>query len=496
MLFNSVSFLVFFPVVTLLYYRVPVRMKNVWLLFASYFFYMCWNVKYGLLLFGITLASYTGGILVRPGKEKSDSEGSKYRRTILAVCIFLILSVLFFFKYWNFTVDLVVRAADFIKIDLAERHIDVILPVGISFFTFQALGYVIDVYRGDTPAEKNFVTYALFVSFFPQLVAGPIERSGNLLKQLSKIPKYDSEKARDGFLLMIWGYFLKIVVADKAAIFINTVYGNTAEYGGCFIITATLLFAVQVYCDFAGYTVIAMGAAEILGIRLMDNFKSPYLSVSVQEFWSNWHISLTSWFRDYLYIPLGGNRKGQFRKQINKLIVFFVSGLWHGADLSFVVWGLLNGVYQILGEVLKPIRDLAVKILKIDRKSIGHRVVQMLMTFLLVDFSWVFFRADNIYEARKCIASMFTVYNPWIFFDGTILECGLDYPDMLVLLFSIGLVLMVDICKKKGICLRRVLMQQHFLIYSIVVPIFICFILLFGVWGSEFDAARFIYFQF
>lgn len=240
--------------------------------------------------------------------------------------------------------------------------VDILLPVGISFYTFQALGYTIDVYRGDTCAEKNFFQYALFVSFFPQLVAGPIERSSHLLQQLATPHKFNSEEAKSGLLLMLWGFFLKIVLADRIAIFVDWVYGDYHTFGGWYLIVATALFAIQIYCDFAGYSIIAMGAAQILGIRLMENFQSPYLAVSVADFWRRWHISLTSWFRDYLYIPLGGSRCSKWRKYMNKMIVFLVSGLWHGAKISFVVWGGLNGLYQIIGEILQPLRDKLVKL--------------------------------------------------------------------------------------------------------------------------------------
>ena len=334
MLFNSFQFLIFFPIVLIVYYVLPNKIKYFWLLVASYYFYMCWNAKYALLILASTIITYISGLLIDKVKNSDKTEKSKdtLKKWVVAGSFITNLGILFYFKYINFTLNIITQVLGKVHIQLNAPVFDIILPVGISFYTFQALSYTMDVYRGEIYAEKNFFRYALFVSFFPQLVAGPIERSKNLLKQLAVPKKFDFVKARDGFLLMIWGYFLKVVLADRIAIFVDTVYGDYQTFNGWYIAVATILFAVQIYCDFAGYSTIAMGAAEILGIDLMENFDAPYLSASVADFWRRWHISLTSWFKDYLYIPLGGSRKGKVRKYINKLIVFLVSGLWHGAN--------------------------------------------------------------------------------------------------------------------------------------------------------------------
>ena len=262
--------------------------------------------------------------------------------------------------------------------------------------------------------------------FFPQLVAGPIERSKNLLTQLREPRKFDFGYAFDGILLMLWGFFLKIVLADRIAIFVDTVYGDCEHYQGIYLIVATVLFAVQIYCDFSGYSSIAMGTAKLLGIELMDNFNAPYLSTSVADFWRRWHISLTSWFKDYLYIPLGGSRRGTFRKYINKMIVFILSGLWHGAQLTFVVWGAINGLYQVIGEVLMPIRKKVSDIIGINRNSEGVYALSVLATFALVDFTWIFFRADSLGRAIYIIKSILNTENIWTLFDGSLYNCGLD----------------------------------------------------------------------
>lgn len=278
--------------------------------------------------------------------------------------------------------------------------------------------------------------------------------------------------------------------------FVDAVYGNVQEYVGFYAIVATMLFAIQIYCDFAGYSTIAMGTAKILGIHLMENFHAPYLTCSVAEFWRNWHISLTSWFKDYLYIPLGGSRKGTIRKYWNKMIVFLTSGLWHGAQLTYVVWGGINGLYQILGEMLLPMRDALVKKFCLNRNSFGHRLVTMVGTFALVDFTWIFFRVPSLKDALRMIKSMVTVWNPWVLFDGSLYQCGLDEKNFRLMILSIGILLFADCCKKRGIIIRERILAQDYWFRWLVFSLSSVAILLFGVWGPEYNQANFIYFQF
>ncbi|MGN0437961.1 MAG: MBOAT family O-acyltransferase [Lachnospiraceae bacterium] len=498
MLFNSIDFLIFFPIVLFIYFVIPKKIKHIWLLVASYYFYMCWNAKYALLIFTSTVITYISGVLIEKIKtsDKEDNKKTFLKKWVVAGSFIANLGILFYFKYINFALDLLSQLFAVVHIQLSVPVFDIILPVGISFYTFQALSYTMDVYRDDIYAEKNFIRYALFVSFFPQLVAGPIERSKNLLKQLAVPKKFCFEEAREGLLLMLWGFFLKIVLADRIALFVDTVYGDYHTFGGVYLIVATLLFAVQIYCDFSGYSTIAMGVAKIMGVSLMENFDAPYLSVSVAEFWRKWHISLTSWFKDYLYIPLGGSRKGKARKYLNKLIVFLVSGLWHGAQLSFVFWGGLNGVYQIIGEFLQPVRDKMVTVLHLNRESAGHKLTKMIITFLLVDFSWIFFRANRLLDAFAIIKSMIFVHNPWILFDDSLYNCGLDQKSFFLMLISIGVLLFADICKAKGIKIREVVVKQDMWFRVLFISVAIGLILLFGMWGPSFDQANFIYFQF
>jgi D-alanyl-lipoteichoic acid acyltransferase DltB (MBOAT superfamily) len=301
---------------------------------------------------------------------------------------------------------------------------------------------------------------------------------------------------REGLLIMLWGYFLKLVIADRAAIIVDTVYGNYAEFGGAYILVASVLFAVQIYCDFAGYSTIAVGAAKILGFNLMENFNCPYFSSSIAEFWRRWHISLSSWFRDYLYIPLGGNRKGTVRKYINLMIVFLVSGLWHGAAATYVVWGLIHGVYQVIGGVTKPVRNKLNEIFDMKPESIGHKLVSMVITFILVDFAWIFFRADSINTAFDMIISMIHIGNVGSVLGGGIYELGVSALGFKVLLLSILILLFSDFMKYKGIKIRDVIINQELWCRWICYIGIIWFILVFGIWGGSYDASGFIYFQF
>lgn len=498
MLFNSINFLIFFPIVLLVYFVIPKKVKHLWLLIASYYFYMCWNAKYALLILTSTVITYASGLLIEKVKGSSYevTKQTVLKKWVVAGSIVINLGILFYFKYINFALESVQNIFHWCHIEINVPAFDIILPVGISFYTFQALSYTMDVYRDEIYAEKNFFRYALFVSFFPQLVAGPIERSKNLLKQLAVPKKFCFEDAREGLLLMLWGFFLKIVLADRIATFVDTVYGNFSTYSGAYLVVATMLFAIQIYCDFAGYSTIAMGTAKVLGITLMENFDAPYLSTSVAEFWRRWHISLTSWFKDYLYIPLGGSRKGEIRKYINKIIVFLISGLWHGASFSFIVWGGLNGLYQVIGEILRPIRDKLVSVLRLNRDSLGHKLIHVVGTFILVDFSWIFFRSGTFKEAIEIIKSMITIKNPWILFDGSLYNCGLDEKNFRLMFLGIAILLWVDFCKKKGIKIREVIVKQDYWFRWLFIAFVISAILTFGIWGPNYNEANFIYFQF
>lgn len=497
MLFNSLEYLVFLPVVVTVYFSIPKRIRKIWLLIASYFFYMCWNSKYALLILSSTIITFfTAKMLDRIELSYHASKRTRYKKYIMAGSIGINMLILFYFKYISMMFAIIGGIAEKIGVAFRPSRIDVLLPVGISFYTFQAIGYIIDVYRGDTPAEKDFVKYALFVSFFPQLVAGPIERSRRLLNQLSCDADMEPIKIIDGLLMILWGLFLKIVIADRIAIFVDTIFNNSYEYEGCYFVVAIALFSIQIYCDFAGYSIIAKGSAQMLNIDLIENFDSPYLATSVTEFWRRWHISLTSWFKDYLYIPLGGSRKGKIRKYINKMIVFLLSGLWHGADLSYVVWGGINGFYQIVGEQFEAKMKRLEKRIGIEEKSIFSKCFKMIITYALISFSWIFFRANSCRHAMHIIKSIVLIRNPWILCDESLYSCGLDRKNFWLMLISIFVLLCVDIEKRKGVSIREIVLEESLIVRACFTAFAIVVIAIFGIWGPAYNAANFIYFQF
>lgn len=424
--FNSFQFLIFYPIVAVLNYVVPRKYRWIPLLIASYYFYLSWNAKLFFLILFTTAVSYASGLLI----EKKP----KQKMLWMIISIVSSLSILFFFKYYNFVAGTI---GNFFGADLT---LQLVLPVGISFYTFQTLSYSIDVYRGTIKAEHNFFYYALFVSFFPQLVAGPIERPDNLLPQLKEEHKFNSSDLYIGAKRMLAGFFKKIVVADTAAIYVNAVYNNPGETGGLAIIIATVLFAMQIYCDFSGYTDIAIGCARIMGYRLMQNFDRPYSAQNIRDFWARWHISLSSWFKDYLYIPLGGNKKGYKRQLINLFIVFMVSGLWHGAEWTFILWGLLHGIYRVVGELTYKKREKLYKSIGFDTSKPIIRMFRTTITFVLVCFAWIFFRANNTKELLLILKKLFTSFGVSTFAS----ELGLTFSGALIMILAIVIMVLLD----------------------------------------------------
>lgn len=337
MTFNSLTYVIFFSIVFILYWLLPHCFRKYLLFITSYYFYMSWSAKGLVLIFFTTIISYVAAIILERTEDKLK------KKKIVIIALFFCLVILFIFKYMNFVLETISLVAAMVSLPIHLVTINLILPVGISFYTFQTLSYVIDVYRNKIRAEKNFITYATFISFFPQLVAGPIERSENLLPQIKAKHYFNESKALDGAKLMIWGYYKKLVIADFVAPYVDQVYANLSSYTGFDLVLTIFLFTIQIYCDFSGYSDIAIGTAKLLDIDLMTNFKSPYLSASIKEFWSRWHISLSMWFKDYIYIPLGGNRCSKLKHCRNLFVTFLLSGLWHGANWTFVIWGGMHG---------------------------------------------------------------------------------------------------------------------------------------------------------
>lgn len=405
------------------------------------------------------------------------------------------LAILGIFKYANFVLQTISDIASCFGLGVMDKRLDLLLPVGISFYTFQALSYTFDVYKGKIKAEKNILSYALFVSFFPQLVAGPIERSGNLLSQIQKIKEtklWDFERVRDGVLLMFWGLFQKLVIADRASLLVNQVYGNYGNYGFFELVIASILFAFQIYCDFGGYTNIARGAAQVMGFSLIQNFRQPYFSTSIKDFWRRWHISLTSWFTDYLYIPLGGNQKGIIKQNFNILIVFGISGLWHGASWNFVAWGLLHAVYQVAGNLKSQIRKKSgIGAENITQDSFSQKLGKGFATFILVDFAWVFFAADNFSHACLIFRQMLTTFQTT-----SIYEIGLDRGNWFMLFFGIIILTMVDFIHERGKSIFFLLNCQTLWFRWILYLGLIWCTIMFGIYGVNYDSSQFIYFQF
>ena len=485
--FNSFGYIAFLIINIAVYFILPQKARNVWLLISSYYFYMCWNPTYALLMLFSTGVTFACGELVyRQALGK--------RKLWLASSLIVNLAILFFFKYYNFSITLVNTAFKNLGLAIDIPFLDVLLPVGISFYTFQALGYTIDVYRKDIEAEHNFVDYALFISFFPQLVAGPIERSKNMLHQLKEKHTFSFENIRDGALEILWGLVKKVVIADNAAVIANTVFNNLDKYNSLGVIIATLAFAFQIYCDFSAYSNIARGSALCLGFRLMKNFDNPYLSKSIPEFWRRWHISLSSWFKDYLYFPLGGSRCSKARHLINLMVVFLVSGLWHGAALTFVIWGALNGVYQVISILTYKFRAKTIEILRLDTNVITHKALQfvrVLFTFFLTCIAWIFFRANTLADAFKAFSIIGTTP---ITSAINLSKLGAPIPYFIMLAVLISGMMIVEQLNRDGSLAIKVSKSQYgkYAVYFSLV----CLILVFGSYGTGYDPQDFVYFQF
>ncbi|MBQ7446181.1 MAG: MBOAT family protein [Clostridia bacterium] len=433
MSFNSVGFLIFLPVTVIIHYLLPHKVRWVWLLLASYFFYMTWRPEMALLIFSVTLVSYLGGLAAEHFRKKNNRAG-----TVLSGVISCGLSIgaLIFFKYFGFLMENVAGLAA-----LGGKTIsvpDIVLPVGISFYTFQAIGYVIDVAKGKSGAEHHFGYYALFVSFFPQLVAGPIEKATDLIPRIKAEKKLNRQNVVSGLMKILLGFFKKIAVADMLAGPVNAIFADPEKAGSGLTALGAAMFAVQIFCDFSGYTDIAKGAAELLGIELSKNFDKPYSARSLNDFWRRWHISLSGWLRDYVYIPLGGNRKGEVRTCINLIIVFFVSGLWHGAAWHFIIWGLLHGVLIVFERLTRKLRDGLWTRIHVSPDGRFVLTLRRIVTFIVVCFLWIFFRAENMSEAFKVIGTVFS------FKGGSAAGIFTDTASIFIAILSAVLLVLID----------------------------------------------------
>jgi alginate O-acetyltransferase complex protein AlgI len=401
MLFNSIPFLIFFPVVTLLFFLLPHKFRWSLLLVASCFFYMFFKPEYILILAFTIIIDYYAGILLENAPDK------RQRKKYLILSLIANIGVLAVFKYFNFINGNITGIAAMMGLQNHIPALKMLLPIGLSFHTFQAMSYTIEVYRGNQKAERHFGIYALYVMFYPQLVAGPIERPQNVIHQFYAKQEFNYHNAVHGLNQIVYGLFKKVVVADRLSEYVNQVYGHVGNASSWSALIAVCFFSIQIYCDFSGYSDIALGTARFMGFDLMTNFNRPYLAASVSEFWSRWHMSLSTWFRDYLYIPLGGSRSGKWRWYRNLLIVFLVSGLWHGASWTFIVWGALHGFYTIFGILTQPARTRLAVASSITKRPAFRKIINQLTVFALVTFAWIFFRAENFDKASAMISKLF-----------------------------------------------------------------------------------------
>lgn len=471
MSFNSIQFFIFFPVVTILYFLLHHRYRWLLLLIASCIFYMAFIPQYILVLFTLIIIDYYAAILIEQSKKKK-------RKIFLLVSIVSTCTALLIFKYFNFFNMNVSSIAQTLHLSYPIPFLRLVLPIGLSFHTFQSLSYVIEVYKKKQKAEHHIGIYALYVMFYPQLVAGPIERPQHMLHQFYEKHVFQYGRVTDGLKLMTWGLFQKVVIADRLAIYVNTAYGSPSQYAGLPLIIATVFFAFQIYCDFAGYSNIAIGAAQVMGFQLMKNFNKPYFATSIADFWKRWHISLSSWLRDYIYIPLGGNRVSQLKWSRNILITFLVSGLWHGANWTYIVWGALHGFFQIA----------TVRITRFPR------VLSIITTFILVCLAWVFFRSSSIPDAFYIISHFFPISSQMSFFEEIkFASTGLGFTawNFSVALLSILFLLYVDFIERHE-DIRSILKRKSTIVRWTFYYLVIFGILLFG----QFNRTQFIYFQF
>ena len=477
MLFNSFSFLVFFPIVTIIYFLIPRKFQWIHLLLISCIFYCFFIPVYILILLVTILIDYTAGIYIE--KTQGRTKKNWLLVSIISTCL-----VLFVFKYFNFFTSNFIAIGKFFNLRYPGQLLNIILPIGLSFHTFQSLSYVIEVYRGNQKAERHFGIYSLYVMFYPQLVAGPIERPQNMLHQFYEKHDFSYRNVTEGLKRMAWGLFKKVVIADRLSIYVNPVYNNHDHHNGTSLMVATIFFAFQIYCDFSGYSDIAIGSARVMGYTLMENFKRPYFSKSISEFWKRWHISLSTWFRDYVYIPLGGNRVSKFRQYYNLLITFIVSGFWHGANWTYVIWGALNGFYLVIGQICSHFFNSVRIMFKKHKSGVVLNLFDILITFILISIAWIFFRAKDFNAAISILHKVF--FDPGTLFIG-------NNKDMIYSVLFLVILLTVEAFEEykllNGFSLFR---NKNMFVRRLAYATVIISIILFGV----FDSSQFIYFQF
>ncbi|WP_053990716.1 MBOAT family protein [Mangrovimonas sp. TPBH4] len=489
MLFNSLDFAIFFPIVFILYWIVSRNRnaRNFLIILASYVFYGWWDWRF---LFLIAISSFVDFYV---GKKLGKAEDIKRRKLLLSLSLFINLGFLVYYKYTNFFIETFVDSFKLFGKTLEVSTLNIILPVGISFYTFQTLSYTIDIYRKQLKPTNDPLAFFAFVSFFPQLVAGPIERASHLLPQFYKTYRFNYNQVKSGILLMVFGLFKKMVIADRVAILVNQVYNNPEAYHGFEVVIATILFAFQIYCDFSGYSDIAIGAGRTMGFDLMKNFRSPYLSKSITEFWRRWHISLSTWFRDYVYIPLGGSRNGNIKTYFNLLIVFLVSGFWHGASMTFVIWGVIHGIIIVAEKALTVQRLKFSIIFKIRRRSLTRKLFYISITYTVVCFAWIFFRSNSLKDSIVLIENMSNFKSSQIL---NLYNLGLGAQELWTAIIAIILLMVFEwFHYNSDKSLSKILPDQPLFFRWSFYMIIVFALMIFGVYG-DMAPKEFIYFQF
>ncbi|WP_405370085.1 MBOAT family O-acyltransferase [Nonlabens sp. Asnod2-A12] len=489
MFFNSIDFAIFFPIIFILYWLVAkhTTYRNILILTSSYIFYGWWDWRFLILILFSSVVDYILGLLIH-NSIKPDR-----RKLLLIISLCTNLGLLVYFKYFNFFIESFKEAYSLFGNQIEVSTLNIILPVGISFYTFQTLSYTIDVYREKLKPTKNVLAFFSFVTFFPQLVAGPIERASHLLPQFLITHKFEYNKVKSGLLLILFGLFKKMVIADRAAILVNQVFNNPSDHYGVEVIIASVMFAFQIYCDFSGYSDIAIGASRMLGFDLMKNFDSPYFSKSITEFWRRWHISLSTWFRDYVYIPLGGSKKGSIRMYFNLFLVFLISGLWHGAAATFIVWGAFHGILIVIEKYTSDFRIKIKQFLGLSKSNISNKLFYSFITFSLVTVGWIFFRANNMPEALQLISTI-SLDNYFIIFTDGLYELGLDRNEFIALIIAIIALCGFEIFHKRKNAVS-ILNQQPMVFRWIAYLSLVMMVIIYGVYGDQ-DTSQFIYFQF
>lgn len=481
MFYVSFGYYIFILLLLVVYYILPLKHRWFCLLIGSLGFYYC-VCQSAIWIFIVTVfLSYLFGLFMDETYRISLNGKRK------ASCRFIYLLIF---------ISVIIIPLLLIKIGILvwfNKEFDsYIFPLGISFYTLQIISYLIDIYYGKIKAQHNLLKYMLFVSFFPQIIQGPIPRYEQLGNELFEGHRFDEKMFSKGLQLIIWGFFLKLMVADKAGIIVDTIFYNFHVYKGCYILVAGFLYSIQLYTDFLACVTISQGVSSLFGVRLTDNFRHPYQAVSIKDFWRRWHISLSSWLRDYVYIPLGGGRKGRLSKYKNLIITFVISGLWHGVGYKYIFWGFLNAFYQIIGEITLPVKDKVYQILNMPKGSFVRNSVQKAGVFFWLMLAWIIFRADNLKIGIDMIASIFTTYNPWIFFDDSLFELGLIWKECIILIFAIIFLLFIE-TKQEKISVRDLILEQHIIVRWFIYIIAISVIWIFGTYGFGFNASDFIY---